>query len=211
MSGAIRTKKAHNHTMPLEDAKEEQRNQIRAARARLTSSQRHKRGIALAQQAMLRPEIASARCVATYVSVKAEPQTEHLISLLHEREVKILLPVLGEGLTRTWAQDSPSQERQVNAPGRPPEPTTPHLEAEALREAEVILAPALQVDHRGVRLGQGGGWFDRALLHAHPDALFIAMIYDEEFLEAPERLPRAEHDLPVHAVLTPTRWIVIDE
>lgn len=42
--------------------------------------------------------------------------------------------------------------------GIPAPAAGPELEAEALA---VLLAPALAVDRRGLRLGYGGGWFDR--------------------------------------------------
>lgn len=80
------------------------------------------------------------------------------------------------------------------------------LSAEALARADVILVPALSVDMRGTRLGQGGGWYDRALLHARPEAPRIAVVFDEDM--SPEPLPLAPHDQSVHGILTPARAIL---
>jgi 5-formyltetrahydrofolate cyclo-ligase len=56
------------------------------------------------------------------------------------------------------------------------------------------------VDRRGVRLGRGGGYYDRALAHAASHALVTAVLYDGELLDT---LPAQPHDRPVGAVLTP--------
>ena len=50
----------------------------------------------------------------------------------------------------------------------------------------------------GVRLGRGGGSYDRALARA--TGLVVALLHDGELLD---RLPREPHDLPVHAVALP--------
>jgi 5-formyltetrahydrofolate cyclo-ligase len=61
--------------------------------------------------------------------------------------------------------------------------------------------PALSVDRAGVRLGRGGGYYDRALLHARPDAVLVALVFDDEFVD---ELPAEPHDRRVTAVVTPS-------
>jgi 5-formyltetrahydrofolate cyclo-ligase len=145
-----------------------------------------------------------ARCVAAYVSRPTEPGTLPLLAALHERGVRVLLPILGPGLSRGWAEYRGGEDLAERAPGRPLEPSTSPSGAETLAEADVVITPALAVDSAGCRLGQGGGWYDRALRHARPEALVIATVYDDEVVEG--LLPRDEHDVPVDAVLTPSRW-----
>src|SRR5690606_39970618 len=103
--------------------------------------------------------VGDARCVAAYVSVAAEPDTGELIGALHARGITVLLPVLGPGLVRCWGRYTGRDDLAQRAPGRPPEPSGEVLPAEALAEAEVVIAPALAIDRTGVRLGQGGGWY----------------------------------------------------
>src|SRR5690606_5356930 len=87
------------------------------------------------------------------------------------------------------------------APGRPPEPSGEFLPAEALAEADVVVIPALAVDTAGNRLGQGGGWYDRALNDARDDAPLVALAFTNEVYDATESpLPREPHDHVVHAV-----------
>jgi 5-formyltetrahydrofolate cyclo-ligase len=59
----------------------------------------------------------------------------------------------------------------------------------------------LAVDRSGTRLGQGGGWYDRALNYADPQALILAVCFPQAVLAA-GALPREAHDHPVDGVLT---------
>ncbi|MDO4258996.1 MAG: 5-formyltetrahydrofolate cyclo-ligase [Actinomycetaceae bacterium] len=84
------------------------------------------------------------------------------------------------------------------------------LYPEALRRADVIAVPALAIDASGTRLGQGGGWYDRALMFRRPDAAIIGIIDSQAFVPA-GHLPRESHDIPVDAVLTPKGFTVLGE
>ncbi len=67
-----------------------------------------------------------------------------------------------------------------------------------------MFVPALAVDTAGTRLGQGGGWYDRALVDARADARFFALVFPGEVHDARvSPLPREPHDVGVDAVITP--------
>ena len=191
----------------LTEAKEDLRVLIRAERERMTPRARQRAAEGLAQVVGDLAQVRAARCVAAYVSRPTEPDTVPLLERLAARGTRVLLPVLGSGLQRNWAWFTSAQDLQVRAPGRPPEPSGPPLGAEALALAEAIIAPALAVDTAGSRIGQGGGWYDRVLVHARPDASVIAMVFPDEVYDATTRpLPREEHDRPVDIVATPAGW-----
>jgi 5-formyltetrahydrofolate cyclo-ligase len=66
-----------------------------------------------------------------------------------------------------------------------------------------VLLPGLAVDERGMRLGRGGGSYDRVLARlaradAHP--ALVVLLYANEVVA---RVPEEPHDHPVHAVVTP--------
>ncbi|WP_127573478.1 5-formyltetrahydrofolate cyclo-ligase [Georgenia faecalis] len=189
-----------------EDAKQALRMAVREHRSARPQRERTEAAQALAAHAI--EAIGDARCVSVYVSTEHEPPTHLLLDALRERGVRVLLPVLGPGLERCWAEYAGAEGLQVRAPGRPPEPSGEILPAHALAAAEVIIAPALAVDADGVRLGQGGGWYDRALRHRSEDTPVFAMVYDSELVEG-AGLPRDEHDVPVDAVITPERWFLL--
>lgn len=92
-------------------------------------------------------------------------------------------------------------------PSRPPaQPRGEAMGAESLTEADLIVIPALAASTDGARLGQGGGWYDRALIHRSPGVPVIAVIFDDEVL-APGEIPTEAHDVPIDAIITPTRTI----
>ena len=141
--------------------------------------------------------------VAAYVSRPNEPGMLPTLELLRERSLRVLVPVLGQALTRDWGEYTGVDDLDQRAPGRPLEPPESAGDGSLLAEAAIILVPALRVDDDGYRLGQGGGWYDRALHHASPTSEMLAVVFDDEV--DPNPLPRGDHDLPVRAVLTPTR------
>lgn len=94
--------------------------------------------------------------------------------------------------------------------GRPPaQPDGEVLGAESLKEANLIIIPALAASVDGTRLGQGGGWYDRALTHRFPGVPVVAVIFDDEVLD-PGEIPTEAHDVPIDAIITPTRTITTD-
>ena len=185
--------------LEVEDAKILLREAIRAHRRERSDRECAKAAGQIAEHAEALLE--GVGCAAIYASRRFEPGTEALIARMHERDIRILMPMLGTGLSRDWAQYRPGEPLEVRAPGRPPEPAGPGLGEDAIREADLIIVPALSVDSSGFRIGQGGGWYDRVLRHATPDVPIYALTYDDEISDEP--LPRAEHDHAVHGIITP--------
>ncbi|MFP5022504.1 5-formyltetrahydrofolate cyclo-ligase [Pseudonocardia phyllosphaerae] len=85
------------------------------------------------------------------------------------------------------------------------EPAGPRLGVEAVGTAALVLVPALAVDRRGMRLGRGGGYYDRTLPLIGPDALVAVLLYDDELLD---EVPAEPHDTPVPQVVLPGRGVV---
>lgn len=180
-----------------------------AIRARRRKERSHRGERPLAQAAeRLRDHILAlepaqtASCVSIYASRPFEPGTEPVIAAFAARGTEVLVPRLGDGLQRGWSVFTELDDLVERAPGRPPEPSGEFLDSDALARADLVLVPALSVDPSGTRLGQGGGWYDRALPHARPDAAVIALLFDDELSDEP--LPTEPHDVPVHAVATPS-------
>lgn len=66
---------------------------------------------------------------------------------------------------------------------------------------DVLFAPLVGFTERGERLGQGGGHYDRYLAE-HPKTLAIGLAWDVQLCE---HLPTEPHDMPLKAIVTPTR------
>jgi 5-formyltetrahydrofolate cyclo-ligase len=173
-----------------------------AARAELPVHVAESAGELLARGALELPAVAEASTVAAYVSVGREPGTRALLDALHARGVRVLLPVLLPDNDLDWAAYE-GAEGLARAGRGLLEPIGPRLGPEAVREADVVLLPGLAVDERGMRLGRGGGSYDRVLARlaradAHPS--LVVLLYANEVVA---RVPEEPHDHPVHAVVTP--------
>ena len=65
-----------------------------------------------------------------------------------------------------------------------------------------VFVARVAFDEMGHRLGQGGGHYDRRLSEASPTILSVGLACDCQILD---RLPIAEHGVPVGMILTPAR------
>ncbi|WP_189215349.1 MULTISPECIES: 5-formyltetrahydrofolate cyclo-ligase [Streptomyces] len=162
---------------------------------------------ALTRHALELPELTHARTVAAYVSVGGEPGTLALLDALRARGVRVLLPVLLADDDLDWGvYEGGHSLARVRYGGRMTllEPTGDRLGPEAVTGADAVLLPGLAVDARGMRLGRGGGSYDRVLARlerAGADPALVVLLYDSEVVD---RVPEEPHDRAVHAVVTPS-------
>ncbi|MER6343483.1 5-formyltetrahydrofolate cyclo-ligase [Streptomyces sp. NPDC001595] len=197
-----------SHHGPVSDPdKRGLRREFLAVRNRLTADDVRESAAALAARALELPELAHARTVAAYVSVGSEPGTLALLDALRARGVRVLLPALLPDNDLDWGvYAGEGSLARVRHGGRMAllEPAGDRLGPEAVTAADAVLLPGLAVDARGMRLGRGGGSYDRVLARleragAHP--ALVVLLYDSEVVE---RVPEEAHDRPVHAVVTPS-------
>jgi 5-formyltetrahydrofolate cyclo-ligase len=152
--------------------------------------------------------VSSGTTVCAFVPVGAEPGSLELVDALLRRAGRVLLPV-----ARTTGDDTPlplqwgeyRPGRLVAARFGLLEPAEPWLPPEALTQANTVFVPALAVDRRGVRLGRGGGFYDRSLVHRDLHVRLIAVIRDEELVD---ELPCEPHDVRMTHALTPRRGLI---
>ncbi|MEV5874396.1 5-formyltetrahydrofolate cyclo-ligase [Streptomyces sp. NPDC052101] len=183
------------------------RREFLSMRSRLTDDDVDETALALAERALELPELARARTVAAYVSVGSEPGTPALLDALRARGVRVLLPALLPDNDLDWGEYAgPDTLARVQHGGKMAlfEPSGAHLGPDAVTAADVVLLPGLAVDARGMRLGRGGGSYDRVLARleragAHPQ--LVVLLYDTEVVA---HVPAEAHDKPVHAVVTPS-------
>ncbi|MCQ5272862.1 5-formyltetrahydrofolate cyclo-ligase [Schaalia odontolytica] len=143
---------------------------------------------------------------ALFVPTPLEPDMSLALGLFERALLPILLDEAGAPLgAPRWGLWEAGQA--LVTLGRPPaQPDGEARGAESLKNADLIVIPALAASVDGTRLGQGGGWYDRALTHRSPGVPVVAVIFDDEVLEAGV-IPTEAHDVPIDAIITPTRTI----
>jgi 5-formyltetrahydrofolate cyclo-ligase len=180
------------------------RARMTAARRAMPADRRDDAASRLTRLVLDLPDVRAARCVAAYLSIGTEPSTVQLLAQLRARGVRVLLPVLREDLDLAWAiYDGP--DRLTRGPRGLWTPDGARLGVDTIAEADVVIVPALAVGEDGVRLGRGGGSYDRALARVPGGRRVLALLYDGEVLPA---VPADRHDRPVDAAVQPSgvRW-----
>lgn len=141
------------------------------------------------------PEFQSAKVIASYISYGVEPDTNALNQEVISAGKTLVVPRIN-GLDLDWIPWDGNQSNLIKVKNLQ-EPTGQPLSD--LSVIDLIFVPALRIDRSGYRLGQGGGYYDRAL--AKISAFSIGLIHPEEI--AGQDLPRENFDIPLSAAATP--------
>lgn len=128
------------------------------------------------------------KMVASYHPMEREPSTIEINELLRIQN-KLALPQIS---THNLIWKRP----ETMNPG-PLGIMQPVGELVSPDEIELFICPALAVSKSGIRLGRGGGFYDRAL--EETSAYKVAVIFYEEFID---QLPAEAHDVEMDAVVT---------
>lgn len=144
-----------------------------------------------------------------------EPPIDGLVDALASAGRTILLPRPEDDGSLTWVTRGTARgtaEITLHPRLKVPVPVGESVSADGgetgtspIAACSLILIPALAATVDGRRLGQGGGYYDRAL--GNVDAMRIAVVWDDEVLAD---VPVEPHDQMVDAILTPMRFIQVD-
>lgn len=143
--------------------------------------------------------LADARTVALYMGLDEEAPAQRLAAPLQAMGKTIALPRV---IDRLGGMDflawTPEDQLHPGLYGtHHPEPSGPAV------APDIIIAPLLAFDRAMTRLGQGGGYYDRAFAR-YPDALRIGLAWSVQEQDA---LPADPWDLPLDIILTEVELI----
>lgn len=177
-------------------ARRELRLTLRHRRAALDEDDQAAATMAVMTRLARIPVLRRARLVAGYRAVRGELDIDAALLLLAERGATVTIPrVVGEHLEFVpWVDDTPTIDGTFGIP----EPVGGT--ALPLRSHDVILAPVVAFDASGSRLGQGGGFYDRALAACgdqRPVVIGIAHAFQEV-----DHVPGQPWDVRIDAVVT---------
>ena len=177
---------------------------MRGRRAGLDPAQAAAAGAETARRLMSLPVVAAARRVAAYRAVRGEIPLDALLEGEH-RGIFTLPRVVGEDLEFVaW------REGQSFKPGAFGIPEPADGAVVAFADHDAVLVPLVAFDEDCHRLGQGGGFYDRALAPlpsgagaARPAAIGVAYSFQQV-----ARVPRDSWDIALDAVVTDTGVLV---
>ncbi|HEX5561839.1 MAG TPA: 5-formyltetrahydrofolate cyclo-ligase [Nocardioidaceae bacterium] len=176
------------------------RDQLRTARKRRPLLELTEAARALADHLVATPEVGRAATVAAYVSIGTEPGTGPLLERLLGLGKRVVVPVVLPDFDLDWAvYDGP--DAVAPARGGLLEPLGRRLGPDAIATADAVLTPGMAVDRTGMRMGKGGGCYDRALGRVPVGTFTCTLLFDDELLE---EVPSGPYDRRVGAVVTPS-------
>lgn len=183
-----------SHLTPTSEKKELRRS-ILAMRRSLHPTEWQAKSQQLCQNLQHHPGFVEAKTILAYFSIHQEPDLNPLFS--HSYTWGFPRCVGKQLAWHIWSVDA-AHALQTNKYGIPePHPDAPMLEPD---QVDLILVPAVACDHRGYRLGYGGGFYDRLLSAPEwANKLTIGIVFEAARLP---HLPVDAWDRPLHSVCT---------
>ena len=181
------------------------RSSMRKARRNLTAARREEAAGRCAQFARALPALRRARCIAAYLAHRGELSCEPIIEWALGRGKTVLLPVV-TGRHMRFAPYRPGDTLVSNRWGILEPDRRPGRWVSARRPG-VVLLPLVAFDGAGNRLGQGGGYYDRAFAFRNAARhwrrpLLVGLAYSFQRIDKLDAKPT---DVPLDAVVTERR------
>ena len=148
------------------------------------------------------PLLARTKVVAGYRAQGAEIDPRPLLRAFARAGARLALPAAvsleAPLVFRAYADGDPLEPDAAGIPSPTPDA--------ALVEPDLIITPLLAFDRLGVRMGQGGGHYDRTLaaLRGRGPVFVLGLAYASQQLA---RIPTEPHDQPLDAILTEKGYI----
>ncbi|MBX5437495.1 MAG: 5-formyltetrahydrofolate cyclo-ligase [Alicyclobacillaceae bacterium] len=141
--------------------------------------------------------------VALYYPVRGEVDLTPLWPQLWAAGWRVALPCTRPAARELWFAEVGPATCLAPGPYGIPEPVadspTAPAAAVARRELAVVVVPGLAFTRSGVRLGYGGGYYDRLFADESVTAVRIGVAYDRQVLD---NLPADPHDARLHLLVT---------
>lgn len=172
---------------------------LRRQRVALSPAERRRAARAAARHLLRCRALRRARRIAIYLSHGSELDTAPLLRALHQRGLHVYVPVILQARGLRFVRLDPAIRLRRGRFGiRRPASLRPQCNVQRLH---LIVLPLLGFDPAGHRLGQGGGYYDRALaacrLHHRP--LRIGYAYS---IQEAAAIPSEPWDQVLDAVVT---------
>lgn len=173
------------------------RREMRQRRRGLRSFQRLLADRALVRHLVNLPAYRRARELAVYWPADGEVDVRAVAAHAWSSGKRLYLPVVGRGGAMRFARWVQHGELRPNRFGIP-EPVQGRRCVPAGR-LDLVVMPLVAFDHRGNRLGMGGGYYDRALGGKRRRQLLVGVAFA---CQQAESIPAQPWDVPIDLVIT---------
>ena len=184
------------------DARRSLRASLRAKRQAVSAAERARAARQVAQHAAAALNLHSGQRIGIYAATAEELDTSCLIALALRRRCHVYLPRIDRRARMSTMHFAPLSARQsINRFGIT-EPAG--LRLASVRLLDVVFLPLVGFDRHGIRLGMGGGYYDRAfgfrrLRSSWHAPLLVGIGYASQEVAS---IAPAAHDVPLDLVIT---------
>lgn len=173
------------------------RKELRAMRRALTPDEVKRASLAVFERFTELPEVQKAQLILSYMPSKNELDCSYINEKLTEQGKKVAYPLcVDNGGLRLFV---PDDENAFNTGAYGIKEPDPVRSSEvAPEQLDLIIVPAVAFTRECMRLGQGGGYYDRLLMKTN--AVTVGVGYDFQLLS---NIPLEPHDRALNIVVTP--------
>jgi 5-formyltetrahydrofolate cyclo-ligase len=162
---------------------------------------RERAAVGIARRFAALPAWRAAQRIGLYLPADGEVDVRPLARLAWSQDKAVYLPVVGAIGEMDFARWSERQKLCANRYGIP-EPVTSRRHRLAARRLDLLVMPLVAFDRHGLRLGMGGGYYDRALAARPRHPVLAGAAYS---VQQVERIPPMPWDVPLDLIVTERR------
>lgn len=145
-------------------------------------------------------EFKKAKTIFLYASFNGEVQTHKMIKEVLKKGKRVCLPFVVKKKKRLIPRAIKDLKGSLEpGPYTILQPRKDCSWVVARKDLDFVIVPGLAFDHQGFRLGRGGGYYDRFLLHLPKKVHTIGVCFDFQLASS---VPHSSFDLPVQKVIS---------
>ncbi|WP_227539792.1 5-formyltetrahydrofolate cyclo-ligase [Acinetobacter sp. MB5] len=183
------------------------RRQLRQQRRRLDCFQQRQAAQAVLNRLRYHPTIRKSKKIGLYLDAFGEIPTTGLIELCFKLNKEVYLPkICNMNQNLFWVKISRQQFYTRRFAMHRLGMLEPQQRGIAVQHLDVLCMPLLACDTTGMRLGMGGGFYDRTLAKTKQRPYRLGLAHDFQRLNF--ILPHQAWDQPLHALCTPHHYQV---
>ena len=186
------------------DQKQELRKRMKEKRDRISPQERRQKSAKICERLLSAPEYARFQKILVYAAIRSEVELQLFCDQALRDKKQIFFPKVCGKEMEFYRIENPGQLKKGMF--SVPEPDVKQYPLSSFADAENgeawILVPGVAFDEKGMRLGYGGGFYDRYLKQKE-NLHRTGIAFGEQIVK---RIPTEIHDHPMDDVITEQQW-----